>query len=61
VPVQGLNLVFRQALDVDQPVTRPPHGGHDLVQFQVDRPGVLVLGALDEEYHQERDDRGAGV
>ena len=48
-------------LDIDERVTGALECRHQLVQFQVDGPRVLVLRPLDEEHHQERDDRGAGV
>ena len=54
--VEDLHLVFAQILDVDEPVTRPLDGGDQLVQLQMDRLRVLVLGSLDEENHQKRND-----
>ena len=39
----------------------PFDGGDQLVELELDRQRVLVLRALDEEDHQEGDDRGAGV
>jgi hypothetical protein len=40
---------------------RPLHGPDQFVQFQLHRGAVPVLGILDEEHHQERDNGGAGV
>src|SRR5262249_5064413 len=61
IAVQQAYLVLGQILDVDQPVRRAPPGGDDFVQLEVDGARVLVLGALDQEGHQERDDGRAGV
>src|SRR5262245_56228272 len=61
IAVQQAYLVLGQILDVDQPVRRAPPGGDDFVQLEVDGARVLVLGALDQEDHQERDDGRAGV
>ena len=59
--MQGLQLVFAQVFDVDEPVAGAGHGGDQLVELQLNRQRVLVLGALDQEHHQERDDRRARV
>ena len=40
---------------------RALHGPDQLVQLELHRRGVAVLGVLDQEDHQEGDDRGAGV
>ena len=61
VPPQRIDLGFAQVFDVDQPVTGALHRGDDLVEFQVNRQRVLVLRALNQKHHQERDDRRAGI
>jgi hypothetical protein len=61
VLVKGLQLCLRQVLDVDQPVTRALHRGHELVELQLDGQAVFVLRPLNEKDHQERDDGRAGV
>ena len=38
-----------------------PHGADQLVELDLERVGVAVLRALDQEHHQEGDDRRAGV
>ena len=54
-------FVLAEILHVDQPVARALDRGDELVQLQLNRHGVLVLRALDQEHHQEGDDRRAGV
>src|SRR5262245_33999704 len=36
-------------------------GANELVELQMNGGGVAVLGALNQEHHQERDDGGARV
>src|SRR5262249_247487 len=59
--VQRVHFGLGQVLDIDEPVTWTLQDCDDLVQLEVNRPGILVLRTLDEEDHEERDDRGAGV
>ena len=40
---------------------RPDVRADEFVQLQVQRLGVTVLGVLDEENHQEGDDRRTGI
>ena len=61
VGVQDLELLTRQVLDADQAVARAFQGGHELVELELDGQAVLVLRLLDQEHHQEGDDRGPGV
>ena len=39
----------------------PSIDADQLVELELDRLGVAVLRVLDQEHHQERDDRRAGV
>src|SRR5512135_3037747 len=48
VVVQHLQLVLAQVLDVDEPAARSFERRDDLVQLQVDGPGVVVLRPLDQ-------------
>ena len=59
--VEAVETFLGQGFDIDEPVARPFECRDHLVQFQVDGLRVLVLRPLDEEHHQERDDRRAGV
>ena len=61
VVVQNPQLVLGQRFHVDQAIAGPVDGGDDLVQFEVQRQGVLVLRPLDEEHHQKCHDGGAGI
>jgi hypothetical protein len=61
VPVQHFQILVRQVFHGDQPVAGALDGGHDFVQLELHGQGVLVLRALDEEHHEERDDRRAGI
>ena len=61
VAVERVQLLLGQVLGVQQPVAGALLGRHQLVELEVHRERVLVLRPLDEEDHQERDDRGAGV
>src|SRR5215470_5364243 len=59
--VQTLQLGFRQLLDAGNAVLGPLHRDDQLVQLDLQCNGVAILGVLDEEDHQKRDDRGRGV
>lgn len=52
---------FIQVLDRHDAIACKLVRGQQLVQLDVDRQAVLVLRLLDEEYHQERHDRRAGI
>src|SRR5215470_5347134 len=36
-------------------------GPQELIQLQVQRPGIAVLGTLDQKHHEKRHDRGPGI
>jgi hypothetical protein len=54
-------LLVRAVLQVDEPRARPLHGPDQLVELDLGGHRVTVLGVLDEEHHEERDDRGTRV
>src|SRR5688572_15924457 len=58
---EGLEIVFIELFEVDQRVVRTLRRANELVQLHLDRLGVAVLSALNQEDHQERHDRGCGV
>ena len=58
---EDIELLIRQRLDVDQAIAGSSGGGDDLVELQLHCLGVLVLGLLDQENHQEGRDRSAGI
>ena len=61
VASQRLEIGLGQIFDVDEPIARAPERRHELVQLEMNRARLLVLRALDEEHHEERDDRRARV
>src|SRR5262249_46365181 len=61
VPSKDLEVLLREILHIDQAVAGAAQRRHDLVQLQFESAGLLVLAALDEEDHQECDDRRPGV
>src|SRR5688572_12751113 len=61
VAVEHLQVALVHVLDVDQAVAGPLHGGHDLVELELNGQRLLVLAALDEEDHEEGDDGGPRV
>ena len=50
-----------QIFGVDQPIAGSLHRRDQLVQLQMNGAGVAVLGLLDQENHQERDDRRSRI
>jgi len=61
VLVEIRQLFFRPVLQVDEPVTSALQRGNEFVQLQLNRLGFFVLGPLNEEDHQERDDGRTGI
>jgi len=60
----GLDLFqfeLGEVLDADKVVARGFVRSDQFVELGLDRAGVAVLGILDQEHHQEGDDRRAGV
>jgi hypothetical protein len=53
-------IVFVKLLQAQQGMVRRV-GPDQLVQLDLQRPGIAVLTALDHEHPQERDDRGRGI
>ena len=58
---QFLEFSVGQVLNIDHFVMRLIDGFNDLVQLQMNCPGVTILSVLDQEDHQECDHRRAGV
>src|SRR5262245_15844264 len=54
-------ILLGQLLQVEQGILRALDGADDLVELELHRHAVAVLGVLDDEHHQEGDDRRAGV
>lgn len=54
-----IQLFVTKMFEADQAVTRSVHTPEQLVQLEVDRLGIAVLGILDKKYHQESDN-GSG-
>src|SRR5262249_24057368 len=52
---------FRQLLKVEQGIVRPLNGADQLVEFDLSCLAVAVLRVLNDEHHQEGDDRRTGV
>jgi hypothetical protein len=42
-------------------LTRTAHRANQFVELELDGVAIAVLGILNQKYHQERDDRRAGV
>jgi len=61
VPRKGSQLLVRHFLKANHARPGPRNGADELIQLQLNRPGIPVLGILDHEDHEEGDDRGGGV
>src|SRR4051794_18303666 len=62
VAIQNLvELMLFQLLQIQQGVVSPCRRPQQLVQLDLNRLGIPVLSGLDEEYHQEGDDRRTGI
>ena len=59
--LDGIELFLGFVLQVHRRVARALGGADQLVELQVQRLGVAVLGVLNQEHHQEGDDRRPGV
>ena len=57
----ALQVVGLQLLEIEQRVPRALGHADQLVELDLQRVGVAVLGVLDQEHHQEGDDGRAGV
>ena len=56
-----IQVQIGKILDVDHLVLGLVDGVDKLIQFQVDRPSIPTLSVLDQEDHQERDDRSTRI
>ena len=54
-------LFLRALLELDEAGARALHGAQQLIELQIDGFAIAVLGVLDDEDHEERDDRRSGV
>ncbi len=64
IPILLLELVqlpVRVLFDVNEVITGSLEGFDQLVELEMHRPGVAVLGVLDQEDHQKRGDGCGGV
>ncbi|MNR33490.1 hypothetical protein D3C85_1511660 [compost metagenome] len=61
VPAQRLQLLEVQYLQPQHRVLRLLVHSQQLIDFQMQDVCIAVLRVLDQEHHQERDDRGGGV
>jgi hypothetical protein len=48
-------------LQLQESIMRTVNGTDDLIQLDLERLGIAILCILNQEHHQERDDRGPGV
>ena len=56
-----VQFFFVHFLEIDKFVSRALRGADQLIEFDLQRFRIAVLRILDEEHHQERDDRRAGI
>jgi hypothetical protein len=56
-----LQFIIREMFDVHHLILSLVDRLDDLIQLQVNGPGVTVLGVLDQKHDQESDDGGAGI
>ena len=54
-------ICFFQPFEVEQRIVGAAHSANQFVEFELDGVAIAVLGILNQEYHQECDDRCAGV
>jgi hypothetical protein len=59
--VKGLYFFFGPVFQIDKSVAGSFEGRDKFIEFELNRLGLLVLCALNEEDHQEGNDRGARV
>src|SRR4051812_39778982 len=59
--LQGLELLVTEFLEIHEVRPRALHAPEELVELEVDRLGVAVLGVLNQKDHEEGDDRRARV
>src|SRR5688500_12375347 len=56
-----VELLLLQIFQIEQGVVRAFGDANEFVQLDLERLGVAILGVLDQEDHEKRDDRGAGI
>ena len=56
-----LQILIGEGFQIHQAIARPGEAANDFIELKLDRLRVAVLGILDEEDHQESDDRGPSV
>ena len=56
-----LQLFVRKVFKIDKFISRTFESADDLIQFQMDRFGIAVLGVLDQEHHEKGDDRCGSI
>ena len=56
-----LQILVGEPFQIYQVIACPGEAANDFIELELDRLRVAVLGILDEEDHQESDDRGPGV
>ena len=68
MPAQALKLIadpleflIGHVLKIDHLVASSFNGVNQLIQLQMEGLGIAVLCVLDQEHHQKRNDRGAGI
>ena len=61
LPLHLLELLIGAMLEVDELIARRIDASKDLIELQVQGPGIAVLRILHQEHHQERNNGGAGV
>jgi len=54
-------ICFFEAFEVKQRIVRTAHGANQFVEFELDGVAIPILGILNQKYHQECDDRRAGI
>jgi hypothetical protein len=59
--LQTSELFVGEVLEIDEVVAGGFHGADELMELELDRLRLAVLRVLNDEHHEERDDRRAGV
>src|SRR6186997_1856504 len=54
---QLVEVFLLELLEIEQFVAGVPHRAYQFIELHLDSFGIAVLRALDQKYHQERDDR----
>ena len=58
---QVVEVTLLELLEIEQLIARMPDRAYELIELDLNRRGIAVLGALDEEHHQERHNRGGRI